>query len=421
MLVFKHLHRRNWDITVLSLQLDYVLARQPDAEEWNGVRVIRVDPKNARWRIQRRLRLLQRLLRGTGVSRRSVRLQRTFCRIADGAVSTVGKTLSLPDRYYAARSALLKTATEIEERNGVDAVASLYHPISAHTLASTFARRYRLPWLAFTKDFYSWPADLVDGGLRRNIVNRIKRRYETHVLRDANAVLAVNDNLRDYLRSLLPLKRIATLPHCYDDDDFTNQTSSTRELSLPFRLVSVGRVAQSEEDGLHMLFAAIQRLLDDGSIDPALLRLAFVGHGEHIVRTVAGQYQLDTVLETQPSVPHEEAIEYMTSATCLLFQQAPWGNRRRLPEYFATRKPIIAFPSYPNTMSERLLQQYGCARIADSEDGLRRTVASLYRKSLYRACPGSAANDQLVASFAASRRAEALDRELLETTNQQRR
>jgi hypothetical protein len=285
-------------------------------------------------------------------------------------------------------------------------------------VARRIARITNTPWVAFTQDFYSWPECLKEHRQDR-LANSLKRRYERRVLSDANAVIAYSDNLVNYLQDLLPQTPVRLLAHCYDDEDFPPEGKTKQADSEVFRLLSMGLVAKTEERGLTMFFEAVGELLRSQQLDPNKFRVRFLGHGGEIVRDCASRTGCLEVTEIDRPVTHDQAMSELKRATCLLYQQSFWGMRRRLPEYFGARKPILAFPSYPDAMSERLLAEYGAACVAGNKESLKSTIVSWYEQYMANRVLQLGINEAFVDSFRASRRAAELDTILREFQNNQ--
>lgn len=379
MLMLKYLREFGWRSTVLTTQ-----SREGDAgdmrpveDEWCGVRVVRIQPRSLRWRWAETLREL----RGQRLRQRLVRLPRWAQRGVTGAAGMLFRPLAtvlgFPDQHASAVGDLVRAGMELHGQQGFDAVGSLYYPLSAHQAAAALAKQAGLPWLALTKDYYSWP-DAMLPRLQRCGPNQLKRSLERRVLQSASLIAPVNENITDYLRVMLPAHAIETLPHCYDESDFGVPLPSAG--AAQFRMVSVGLTAESEEPGLDFLFSAIGELVQQQGDTLSRFQLRFVGHGGDLVRRCARRNGCERYVEISPQLPHAEAMRELREASCLLFQQAPWGNRRRLPEYFAARKPILAFPRYPGIMSERLLQAYGAAVLVGERESLQQQVLAWYQR-----------------------------------------
>jgi hypothetical protein len=402
MLLLKHVVASGSSATVLTLNDQPSLER---VENWFGVRIVRLQPRAWRWKLLRNLHG-GRMLRHTDQTSTIRLLQRWSAMAGSRLASAATWLLSFPDRDASAVRQLTRYARQLHEQAPFDAVVSLYHPLSSHIAARKFTQQTSVPWVGLTKDYYSWPDNLLSSRSSR-LVNRIKRSCEAWIMREARAFAAVNSNIADYIHKLAGQTPVTTLPHCFDDD-LMMQAQGESVPSPVFRLVSVGLVAETERPGLNVFFEAVGGLLKRGLIDPQRFRVRFVGHGGRTVRECAARSDCVEILEQVPPVPHADAMRELVNATCLLFQQAPWGNRRRLPEYMATRRPILAFPDYPGVMSAELLREYGAARIAPNRTVLQDILLEWWQEFLVTGRLKSCVNSEAVDKHSAHRRAEEL-------------
>ena len=106
-------------------------------------------------------------------------------------------------------------------------------------------------------------------------------------------------------------------------------------------------------------------------------------------------------------------MEELERATCLYYVPHDVGSRRRLPEYLASRKPILVVPSCDGTMSQRALQEYGAAVITPDKDSIKATLTEWYRRFRDQGRLEIPVREDVVQSFSASRKAEQLH-EILE-------
>jgi len=400
-----------WGSTVLACNLDErtkVGEQQRMDVDWQGVRIIRTVPNGIRWRVSKMLHAMRPSAVDSSLRLGPLKLPAGISRMVDLCLRPLSAAVGFPDQFIGLRRRMLREGIALHREQPFDVVLSFFHPFSSHLIARRLARQLGVPWVAVTQDYYSWPDELEDLGKGR-LANRLKRRYERHTLSRSSAVLAVNDNLADYLRGVLPSTQVEMLAHCYDDDDFERHDPSSECGDGIFRLVSTGLVARTEQPGLQMLFAAVGELLQEKHLSTETFRIRFVGHGGEIVRSCAERARCSAVIEICPPIPHDHAMLELKQAPCLLFQQAQWGMRRRFAEYFGARKPILAFPSYPGSMSERLLGEYGAAEVAADKDSLKRVLKSWHDRFQ---CDGRLAldvNEPLVRTFSASHRARELD------------
>ena len=301
-------------------------------------------------------------------------------RIASRLLMPLSVALCFPDFYIRAKRELVTTSLRLHREQPFDLVLSLYNPLSAHLTAQHFAKITRVPWVAMTKDFYSWPEHFLRSRVART-VNRLKRRYEPHTIRGARALISVSEYMNNYLREIITTTEIGALPHCYDEQSFAGKVH--RPTDDLFRLVSLGiirtRDGFDDQDKLRALFMAVHELRAEG-LDTSRLRLRFVGQKLELVRKLAAQFACADLLELQPAVSHDQAMQELVQATCLFYVQTEFGTRRRLTECIGARRPILAYPDYPGTFSNRLLAEYGASRIAADKNSLKAHLRELVHR-----------------------------------------
>jgi hypothetical protein len=314
---------------------------------------------------------------------------------------------------------LLAEARRLHGERDFQAVLSIYDPVTAHQVASRFARQEKLPWIALTKDYYSKPRQVSDSLMGR-ATNWAKGRYESSVLSRSSALLPVFDDMVEYYRTLVPGARIITLTHCYDDDDFAGRDCAPQESPPVFRVLSIGEVYEKHDrHALGVFFQAVGELLNEGTIDGDSFRVRFVGGGGERARAYAQGSGAENLLETIPRVTHEEAMRELRRATCLLFTQVPAGSRRRLPEYLAGRRPILAFPEIAGSMSQRVLNQYGAAAVVPAaKPEIKAVLTRWYRRFQDEGQFQLPVNEEVVQSFSASSVARGLGAVLEGATGQ---
>jgi len=411
MLTFKYLRRLGWEPTVITVA-NPEYPREP-VIDWCGVEFVTVDPTGSSlWRLSRALyRTRSRSLKrpfhsGNGHGKLSELAQRW----QNYALFPFTAALSFPDRYRHATSALLEEARRLHGEKDFQAVLSIYDPVTAHQVASRFARQENLPWIALTKDYYSKPRHLTSSILGQ-AANWAKSRYESAVLSKSSALLPVFDDMVGHYQMLVPGVMISTLTHCYDDDDFAGQDCAPQESPAVFRVLSIGEVYEKHDrHALEVFFQAVGELLNEGVIDRDAYRVRFVGGGGERARAYAQGTGAENLLETIPRVTHEAAMRELRQATCLLFIQVPAGSRRRLPEYLAGRRPILAIPEIAGIMSQRVLNQYGAAAVVPAaKPEIKAILTQWYRRFKAEGQLQMPVNEELIQSFSASGVARGLD------------
>jgi len=411
MLTFKYLRRLGWEPTVITVaKPEYPRERVVD---WHGIEVVTVDPScSGLWRLSRALyQTRSRSLNGMSHSSNGHgKLSRWTQGLRNYALFPFTAALSFPDRYRHATAALLAEAQRLHRERDFQAVLSIYDPVTAHQVASRFASQENLPWVALTKDYYSKP-QYATPTIMGKATNWAKGRYESSVLSKSSALLPVFDNMVGHYQMLVPGVKISTLTHCYDDDDFDGREYALPESPQVFRVISIGEVYdEHDKPALGVFFKAVGELVNEGVIDSDSFRVRFVGGGGELARAYAQGSGAEKLLETIPRLTHEEAMRELRQATCLLFTQVPAGSRRRLPEYLAGRRPILALPEIDGAMSQRVLNQYGAAAVVPAaKPEIKAILTQWYRQFKADGQLQLPVNEGLVKSFSASSVARGLD------------
>jgi glycosyltransferase involved in cell wall biosynthesis len=423
MLTLKYLRPLGWSPTVVTVARPEITGNP--VTNWCGVDVITVDPSaNPSWRLSQTLyRARSRLAKANilPIANGKVPGLRMLSASLDYALLPATAALSFPDRYRQAAPALLEAARLLHREKDFKAVLSVYHPITAHLVARELAQKEGLPWVVLTKDYYSKQQFQVSSHLDR-MTNWVKARYERSVVGKSDALLPVFDEMAEYLRQLMPQANVRLLTHCYDDEDFIQRESIPTKPGQAFRILWLGAVQHFDKEDIEVFLAALIELLKQGNISRQSFRARFVGPSTHVVSSWSkklGGDQLEGLLEVVPLVPHQEAMEELKQATCLLYTpQVESGGRRRLPEFLASKKPILVFPpEFERTMSDRVLRKYGAAKIVDRDkEQIKAVLSAWYREFNATGRLELPVNEDIVQSFSASHVAAELDAVLQEVT-----
>jgi glycosyltransferase involved in cell wall biosynthesis len=392
------MQRLGWATTVITVNNG---SGDASEENWHGIRIVRHAPHSLRWRITQ-------LIAGLREADHSGPLHKAISKM----MLPVAVGLSFPDTYTSATRELVELARTHHKQQPFDLVLSLYHPLTSHSIAEQFSRENGLPWVAMTKDFFSWPDSLLSKG-RWHPVNSMKRRLERRALQNAASLVTISEYMSDYLQPIVPQIPVRTLPHCFDPELYPpNRT--TAPVDDVFRLVSVGRSLRKHDSvGLSMLFDAVHALDAGGRITPERFRLCFVGSGAAFVKSLSKTHDCEQYVDFVAPQIHEDAMAVMSAATCLLYIQTPFGTRRRFSEYVGARRPILALPEFPGTMSDSFLRAYGAGRVASDSAQLTETLADLIEQHASQGRLELPFNQVDVEAHSAVRRAEELS-ELLQ-------
>ena len=88
-----------------------------------------------------------------------------------------------------------------------------------------------------------------------------------------------------------------------------------------------------------------------------------------------------------------------------------------MPEFLASKRPILAFPEDPGAMSDRVIRDYRASEIANSKDDIKRVLLNWYRIFKSEGSLDLPVNEQVIDSFGSMHKASELGAILRTVTN----
>ncbi len=224
---------------------------------------------------------------------------------------------------------------------------STYPIATAHLIADSLRRSSGLPWVADFRD------PMVEGDYPPD--ERQRRAYESierrAMDRSCSAVFTTEGARRLYASRYPGVsgRRLAVIPNGFDEESFADAEGleSSREQGGggPLVLLHSGALYPSERDP-SSFFAAIARLVREGSISPRTLRVVLRAPGfvdPH--RKLIDSLGIGGIVSVEPGLPYRAALREMLDADGLLVLQASNCNHQvpaKLYEYLRARRPVLA-------------------------------------------------------------------------------
>jgi glycosyltransferase involved in cell wall biosynthesis len=222
-----------------------------------------------------------------------------------------------------------------------DAVLTSSPPHSTQLIGLALQKKYGLPWLADLRD--PWTDIYYTKDLHRTAAAAwLDARYESQVLRHADAVLVTSPETERLFRRKLPdlaTGKITVLPNGHDEADFQQAVAPPRNC---LRITHTGTITAR-----YRIEHLLRALADCAAAYPAVpLRLRFVGQVDAGVRAQVVAAGLAEATEFLPFVPHQESVAYLQSSSALLMAIPDVAlNKGILPgkifEYLAARKQVL--------------------------------------------------------------------------------
>ena len=231
-------------------------------------------------------------------------------------------------------------AVKVGERaireSGYDVIVSTQPPITSHVVGRTLAHRTGRPWVADYRDI--WVDGLYDAP--PTPVHRwASRRLEQSLLRDAAAIVAVTDPMRERLSASGSVPPAHTITNGFDADQIAAAVPS--ELPRP-TVLYLGTVVDPCAPWMMEMIDALGR-------HPARPHLLYVGnssaHVEQAMAERARKAGMEGRYRSPGFVSHAEAMGMARSATALWLNGCPdatYSSSSKIYEYLATGRPLLA-------------------------------------------------------------------------------
>ena len=317
--------------------------------------------------IHRVPRLLSGAVRPGGVVSRAQKEVRA------GRLQRAAAVALVPDRSILWAIPALRATRALQHH--ADALLTSAPPFSTHLVG--IGASPRIPWVADFRDNWSTNPDY-RGPVPLRAVYRLLERT---VLRRAQAILAMSEEARDELASVVPSARSKMLiaPNGYDPVDLPAESSRPTNFSL----VYAGSI-RSTRNPRPLLLALSDLVKGDAAFASSFEFQAF-GTIPESTATMARSLLAPDRVKIGGFIPHREALQRASRGAVLvaISSQAEAGTSAltsKLLEYLALRRPVLYLA--PPGPGARLVQELDAGQVAPTDDvqAIRRAVTVLFRQ-----------------------------------------
>jgi len=283
--------------------------------------------------------------------------------------------MSYPDLFRGWKPFAIKAGEELLQNEHMDAMISC-HPVTSHIIASDLKTKYGIPWIADFADLWSQNHGYPYGPIRKLLDTRL----ELKTLSQTDALVTVSQPWAEKLRTLHKGKSVYAITHGFDPAE---ANIPPVELTAKFTITYTGRVYTEWQDP-SKLFAALQDMISDGTIDPGEIEIRFYGFPETLLEKGIKQYKLSSIIKQYGRVPKQIALEKQRESQLLLLLK--WENPQqrgvytsKVFEYLGARRPILATGGYDDVVTELLDETHAGIHAPTVED-IKSTLKQLYRE-----------------------------------------
>ena len=286
----------------------------------------------------------------------------------------------LPDPRKGWNKYAYKKAVEIIKAENIDTIITTSPPHSTQLIGLKLKKNLNVKWIADLRDpwtdiyYYNkfYPTKIAKG---------IDEKYELEVLRNADAVTVVsNDIKRMFIAKSVEVdpEKIKVIPNGYDEDDFSFPSNPSKE---KFIITYSGTL--TETYGMETFFDMLKDLDEDIK---KVLQINFIGKVSNAVKHQIDESNLTDLFEFKPYVPHSEAIQNLMHSTVLLLAIPKVPNNKgiltgKIFEYLASKKPVIGIGPVDGDAAAILTETNGGKMFNYGDvDGLKAFFLKLYQK-----------------------------------------
>ncbi|MGW8314882.1 MAG: glycosyltransferase [Bacteroidales bacterium] len=259
------------------------------------------------------------------------------------------------------------------KKHPVDAIVSTGPPHSMHLIALGLHRELGIPWIADFRDPWT-EIDFYDQLRLTGWADRKHRRLEQEVLRGADRVVVVGKTMAERFRLKAPVEPVV-IPNGFDKADFAKKETPE---TISFSIVHVGAM---NRDRNHTAFwKAVSDLKRETEAFGKHLKIRLVGKLDHSVLRSIDEFHLGESVEITPSLPHDQVIPLLQSASVLYLPINNTPNARsiatgKLFEYLSARRPILGIGPTEGDAAA-ILKECNAGEMIDFEDveGVKRLL-----------------------------------------------
>jgi len=304
--------------------------------------------------------------------------------LAQKIAEFIRATFFIPDARVGWFPYAVAEARGIIAREGIDAIYSSSPPYTTAIIARYVHRATKLPWVAGFRDpwtgFLSTPS-------RWFLPHAIDRSMEYSVLRDATIVEAAwRGILKDMMQKYpeLSCTKFFYLPNGFDSADYPNDVAPARDR---FTVTYTGSMYGVRNPKTFL--QAVEELVSERKVDPAKIRLKFIGRFGSEVQEMFRSSTLREAIEVVSYLPHQESVRELLRANALLLVVDETKDSAEIVpgkvfEYLGARRPILALA--PRGAVAELLEETRAGFVAPNHDieAIKRAFLECYEKFGYR-------------------------------------
>lgn len=265
------------------------------------------------------------------------------------------------------------------KKNPVDAIVSTGPPHSMHLIGLGLKKKTALPWLADFRDPWT-KIDFYHELPLEKWADEMHRRLERNVLKNADAVVVVGNQMKNDLAQL-HLPNVSVISNGYDpaDMDFSQEVERDKK----FTILHIGMLGKARS---HQIFwEGLRQLREENSSLKEDLEVRIYGLTDPFVMAQTSHFEDRSWIKFLPYISHEEVILAQRAASVLLLSinDVPMAKgiiTGKIFEYIAIDNPILCIGPVDGDAAAILKEAGSNAFVVNFDDlnGFCEAVRCLY-------------------------------------------
>ena len=287
--------------------------------------------------------------------------------IKEAIAEFIRATFFIPDARIGWIRSAVKKASEIIEKENINAIYSSSPPYTCSMIARKLKRKYKLKWVAGFRDPWT---DFISTPKRWFLPKAIDKSFEKSVFKESDSVECawigiIKDALNKYPD--LEKEKFHHVPNGYDSNDFPEvDFQGNDKFTLTYTGSMYGRRNPAS------LFEAIEQLIKEDKVSANKIHLRFVGRFGTEVEEMFSNASFSNSIETVSYVPHKKSIEFlMKSDLLLLVVDESKESEEIVPgkvyEYIGVKKPVFAIAPQESAIAN-LIRETEAGQIAHQSE-----------------------------------------------------
>jgi len=297
---------------------------------------------------------------------------------AEALAGAVRGMLFIPDARVGWMLTGLRPGVRFAREFGADLVYSSSPPYTCALLGRAVARRAGIPWIPEFRDPWS---GFLSAPRRPEPARSLERRMERGIYRDAPRLVVAWQGIAKDFQAKYPREdagKFRWIANGFDPEDLRGAAPRANDR---FTVVYTGSMYGVRNPDTFL--RAVASLLNGGTLDPARVRLRFVGRFGEEVRAMFRRPEVAPVVEEVGYLPHAQSVAEVLGAHALLLVVDDYpGSEDIVPgkvfEYIGARRPVLALAE--DGAVADLVRRTGAGTVLrrDDVDGIAAALAALY-------------------------------------------